>query len=210
VNITNLKIQITQKLAEPLPNEKAHQEVYSYARPGIEWIRQQGITPRESAVLILLYEEQGELKFPIIQRPEYDGVHSRQMALPGGSTEIQDKNLWRTAIRETEEEIGVDADRIEQVGSLSEVYIPPSNFLVKPFLGIFHGIPRFKADPTEVDGLYPVPLDEIKTRILRRESIHIPRFNGTSKVTCFYLAKKLVWGATAMILNEFHHVVRNN
>ena len=114
--------------------------------------------PRVASVLILLYENEfGEVEFPITMRVSYDGAHSHQFSLPGGQFEEQDISLDQTAIRETVEELGIFEEDIEIVKQLTEIFIPPSNFIVYPFIGVHHGSPSFNPDEPEVE--YVIPLD---------------------------------------------------
>ncbi|HML86600.1 MAG TPA: CoA pyrophosphatase, partial [Bacteroidales bacterium] len=83
-----------------------------------------GFNPIESAVLIALVLNHNEPSIIFIKRPEYDGVHSGQMALPGGKKEKEDSNEWETAIRESYEEIGLPLDSAKQIGQISPLYIP--------------------------------------------------------------------------------------
>lgn len=159
--------------------------------------------PRVAAVLILLYEnELGDLEFPIILRHTYEGIHSNQYGLPGGSFEPEDINLEQTAIRETVEELGVEFDNIEILQQLTELYIPPSNFLAYPFIGRYHGTPEFYPDEFEVADLVPIDLEALlnanHTTFERQFSdylVEIPAYEIGEN--------EYIWGATAMILSEF-------
>jgi len=159
------------------------------------------------SVLVLLYEEDQQIKFPLILRPTYDGVHSGQVALPGGRFEAEDQNLSTTALRETGEEIGVPVTDIELLGELTELYIPPSNFLVHPYVGIIRYAPDFFPDVNEVEEIIHVSLDDLVNDSLIEEK-EIRLSNGLTIISpTFNFQSHTVWGATAMILNEMKTLV---
>ncbi len=159
--------------------------------------------PRIAAVMILLYEnDEGEIEFPVTLRHTYEGVHSNQFSLPGGSFEPEDINLSYTAIRETMEELGVEEENMEILKQLSELYIPPSNFIVYPFIGIHHGVPEFIPEQQEVAEIIPLDLQAF----LQAEPIQYERKFGeyTVEIPGYELGEDAyIWGATAMILSEF-------
>ena len=90
-----------------------------------------------AGVMALFYpDKRQQTKLVLILRNTYNGVHSGQIGFPGGKFQPNDVSLEKTAIRETSEEIGIPEQSIEIIKQLTEVYIPPSNFYVQPFLGI--------------------------------------------------------------------------
>lgn len=159
--------------------------------------------PRIAAVMILLYENEfGDVEFPVILRHTYEGVHSNQFSLPGGSFEPEDIDLAYTALRETVEELGVEEDNIEIVKQLTELYIPPSDFLVYPYIGIYHGLPDFLPDESEVAEIVPIDLEAF----LNAQPVTFERdFSGYKVDIPGYEVGEdaYIWGATAMMLSEF-------
>lgn len=163
---------------------------------------------RMGAVLILLYEDEGVLKTCFIERTQYDGVHSGQIAFPGGKKE-PGETLEQTAVREAEEEIGVKQGDIMLLGHLTELYIPPSNFLVHPFVGAISYKPDFFPQATEVAEVFEIKIDDLADVQLRGEK-KITLGNGNILETPFFgIQGKTVWGATAMIISEFLEVIEN-
>lgn len=162
---------------------------------------------KKSAVLILLYEKNGQVYFPLTQRRSYKGVHSGQVSLPGGKLEFDDTDLSHTAIRETHEEIGINRNQIQLIGQLTDLYIPPSNHHVHPYVGFLDDIPIFKKDDYEVEELLETPLEKLlDDSIISETKINLG--NGLRiKTPYFDLHDRVVWGATAMILNEFKELV---
>ena len=201
---------IKTALSNPLPGNRAHQEMISYSRPSAEVIRAMDVTPKESAVLILLYQLNDQLCFPLILRPEYDGVHSRQIGLPGGQKEKQDKDLVATAIRETSEEIGANVKQIKILGALTEIYIPPSNFLVKPVVALYEPLNDFVPDKTEVSRILTSSLNELIELNIEKRKVFIRHQRHQTTVSCFIIDEEIVWGATAMILSELRAIIIEN
>jgi 8-oxo-dGTP pyrophosphatase MutT (NUDIX family) len=208
--MTDILSKLEKVLAGNLPGNRAHQQMISYARPSAEVIRSINVTPKESAVLILLYKKNNRLHFPLILRPEYDGVHSRQVGLPGGQKESEDLNLNATAVRETFEEIGAVEKNIKIIGSLTEIYIPPSNFLVKPVVGIYEPYKTFIPDESEVSQILTSSLHELIDLKIEKKDIYIRKDKTKTTVSCFTIEDKIVWGATAMILYEFRALLLEN
>ncbi len=163
--------------------------------------------PRIAAVLIMLYEnEYGEIEFPVTLRQIYQGPHSNQISLPGGSFEPEDIELSNTAVRETREELGVFEEDIEIVKQLTELYIPPSNFLVYPFVGFYDGLPEFYPQHEEVARVLPLDLGAF----LRAKPENFEKeFSGMKvDIPGYDLGEnEYIWGATAMILSEFAELV---
>lgn len=198
---------LKNKLNETLPGKNAHFKMISSLR-----LREFDPIPenaRKSSVILLLFEKQQIIHTLLTLRPAYQGVHSSQVSFPGGSRSEEDKSLEDTALRETEEEIGLDRTKIKIIGSLTDLYIPPSNFLVKPFVGFTEDIGILTPDPKEVEKIFTIELKEllgdknIKTKKIR---IQI----GTEFDTPYYdVCGQTVWGATAMILREFSEICRD-
>lgn len=164
----------------------------------------QGQRPKKSAVLLMFYPDGRQITHLLmIRRTPYDGVHSGQVSFPGGRFENSDRDLMHTALRETHEETGVEARGTEVLGRLTDLYIPPSNFLVTPYLGIHARTPSFKPDPAEVSGIIQVPVHEV----FHPDSAScrpITLSGGQCMETpCYVFDNQVVWGATAMILSEF-------
>lgn len=187
-----------------LPGEKAHERLSSYSRPPAHAAREQSEKVKEGAVLVLLYPgNNGELLSVLIQRPEYDGVHSGQIAFPGGRRERKDPSLEGTALREAKEEIGIDPDRIELIGELSEVYIPPSRYIVSPFVGITHERPEFIPEPAEVAATLEVPIDPfIGPHRIVEKRVRAGKDGVILKVPAYEWKGRTIWGATAMMMSE--------
>jgi 8-oxo-dGTP pyrophosphatase MutT (NUDIX family) len=164
---------------------------------------------RLGAVLALFFPDAGSTRLIFIQRTPSRGVHSGQISFPGGAYETEDQNMRNTAIRETNEEIGVPTGQINIIGKLSLLYIPPSNFLVHPFVGYVEEKPDFTPDPSEVNAVFSVSLDQLLHDECIQNmdtTVHDTRIN----VPCFYVGEKIIWGATAMILSELLEVIRQN
>jgi 8-oxo-dGTP pyrophosphatase MutT (NUDIX family) len=163
---------------------------------------------REGGVMILFYQKDGSLHFPLIQRPDYDGVHAKQMSFPGGKKDLTDESLIDTAVRETKEEIGIDPGKIEIIGALSELYIIASNFNVLPAIGLLNEVPEFIADEHEVDEIIEVRLADLMDDEKQKETPLTILQGITINAPYFDLNDKVVWGATAMILSELKHILQ--
>ena len=122
--------KLEERLKNPLPGTGAFLKMASEIR--LEELQSSYDTSKaiQSSVLILLFPENKSVKIILILRQQYEGVHSGQVSFPGGRKEKDDKTLIETALRESEEEVGIDADKVMVIGNLTEIYIPPSNFLV--------------------------------------------------------------------------------
>lgn len=163
---------------------------------------------RKAAVLILLYPHQHQLWMPLIKRPVYQGVHSGQMALPGGKVEPTDEDIVDTALRETREEIGVALRREQVLGILTDLYIPPSNITVTPVIAMIDQKPIYKPDPSEVAATFDISLNELQQPGNITE-LEVGRFNETPlDAPAFVIRKKIIWGATAMMLSEFLEIIK--
>jgi len=198
--------KLNYRLSLPLPGIQAQLKMAHLERRLNYSQRSVPSYARIGAVLILLFEEEDVLKTCFIERTTYDGVHSGQIAFPGGKRE-DDETLVRAALREAEEEIGVKKEDVQILGQLTELYIPPSNFLVHPFVGAISYRPSFFPEPAEVAEVVEVKVDDL-TDVRYRGEKKIKLSNGTTVETPnFNLQGKTVWGATAMIISEFLEVL---
>lgn len=155
-----------------------------------------------ASVLVLLFPgPDGALHFPLIRRNEYPGVHSGQIALPGGRREA-DETFEQTALREAEEEIGAPSDHVRILGALHPLYVPPSDFDIHPFVGYVPERPVWRPDSYEVAELIETPLKRIlDDRIKGRTTI--TRGEQSIEIGFYRIGPHQVWGATAAILSEF-------
>jgi 8-oxo-dGTP pyrophosphatase MutT (NUDIX family) len=155
---------------------------------------------REAAVLLGFVERAGGLSLLFIRRPDYDGVHAGQIAFPGGRRETGEP-LERTALRETEEELGIAPARIEMLGPLSPLFVWVSNHLVQPYVGIVRGDAPLRPCAREVADVLCVPLARVlDARHRGAELVTLKR--GRAWAPYFALPGARLWGASAMMLAE--------
>lgn len=163
-------------------------------------------TAKQSAVLILVYPKAQQLHTVFILRSAYEGVHSSQIGFPGGKAEEYDRDLKATALREANEELNIQPDQLEVLGSLSPLYVPPSNFVINPFIAVQDHLPRFIPDKREVEKTIETPLLDLvgEDKLL---SVKVNVQNGQLETKGFEVENKVIWGATAMIVKEFAEVL---
>lgn len=201
---------IPQLIQEELPAAVSHEKMMPLQRKELlEKINFKEISPREAAVTMLFYPKNKETHLVLIVRNSYKGVHSAQIAFPGGKFEPEDFDFQTTALRETEEEIGISRDKIEIVKAFSSLYIPPSNFMVYPFLGICKEEIQFVPDAVEVASIIELPLTVfMDDRILTIENLSTS-YTSLIEVPAFKIDRHIVWGATAMMLSELRDVLNS-
>jgi 8-oxo-dGTP pyrophosphatase MutT (NUDIX family) len=158
-----------------------------------------------ACVLLSLWQENGHWHTALIQRTQNPrDRHSGQISFPGGRHDEGDASFAGTALREAKEEIGIAPEQVEIIGSLTDLYIPVSNFSVYPFVGVLHEPPTFQLQPGEVEKLYTPPLDHFLDPHNRTTSdVLVGGQLPVRDVPCFMLEGRAVWGATAMIISEF-------
>ncbi len=194
--------------SRPLPGERA-QKLMSPSNRFTGSIQPNPDSAKESSVFILLFEEKGEWFIPLIKRPVYNGVHSGQISMPGGKRDEEDRDILQTAFRETEEEIGITADLITHVGTLTKLFIPNSNFLVTPQVGLIKSTPIFQREPEEVEEIIKLPFASLFDKSMIK-SFERKINNHPINAPYYCCDEYVVWGATAMILSEFAEVIKES
>ncbi len=177
-------------------------------RKGFSLENIQDKNPKESAVLSMFYPDNNHnTKLVLMLRSNYKGVHASQISFPGGKKEKADSNLLHTALRETEEEIGVLKSDITIIRELTKTYIPPSNFWVHPYLAFVKETPVFTPN-YEVEKIIEVLLSDLTDdKSLSCENLTTSYMENID-VPCFKLNNYVVWGATAMILSEIKDLIK--
>ncbi len=167
---------------------------------------------QKAAVLVLLYPRRDNWALVLIRRSGADNPrdrHAGQIAFPGGRMEREDPDLQFTAVREAEEEIGVQAEKLHHLGPLSPLYIPVSGYLVHPFLAWTASRPDFRLQPSEVAGLLePGLVDLLKPGRIQRRPMRLSSGAFLPAVPCYVWEEQVIWGATAMMLSELLSLVR--
>lgn len=198
---------LTEKLSiGSLPGTKAHSKM-------IHPHRSMEIPPENvklAGVMALLYPKESSWQMVLIERQSFDDrdQHKGQISFPGGKFDATDDNLINTAIRETQEEIGVFSDNIQILGSLTPIYISVSNFHVFPFIGVMNFAPIFKPQWSEVKEIIEIPmLDLLNPQYQKLADIQIHKDFVLNDVPCFSIKEKIIWGATAMIISEIADLI---
>lgn len=166
--------------------------------------------PRKAAVLALFYPNNvNETTFLLTERANYKGTHSAQISFPGGKIDKKDYNLKETALREAFEEVAINPKQVTLFREMTEVYIPPSNFLVTPFIGFSQQRPQFSQNH-EVESLIEVSLSDLISEASLTTEIMNTSYMTNAEVPCFQLNDYIVWGATAMMLAEIKELILAN
>lgn len=193
---------LRSNLQRDLPGVTAHLTMAPGLRSSPDVLSISNKPCKTAGVLAVLYPQQDSSAGILLTKRREDlPEHAGQISFPGGRQE-NEESLVQTALRETEEEIGLDPKSIQVIGSLSPIYIDVSNYCVHPFVGVLEDSPSyFKIQEDEVQKILQLPLSELasptnkrsENRTLRGHSVEIP---------FFYVNEEVVWGATAMILAE--------
>lgn len=172
-------------------------------------MKEKAKTAKTAGVMALFYPDQKEeTHLVLILRKTYKGVHSNQVGFPGGKFEESDDSLMFTALRETEEEVGVPMDKVNVIKTISPLYIPPSNFMVHPYLGLMNTTPQFIKQDEEVEDILEIQLqDFLNEHNVITTNVHTS-LNVKVEVPAFKLNGHIVWGATAMMLGEIKDLLK--
>lgn len=202
--IENLKTN----LQKPLPGVEAQFEMAHVKREKVLANSYESQNYRPSAVLILLFpNEQNQISVLLIERMTYNGHHSGQIAFPGGKAEQTDVDLQATALREFFEETGAD-ETPTVIGQLTPVYIPVSKFMVQPFVSYLEKKPNFSASAYEVNELIEWEINRLLNPEVIKETTIEPTPGYKIKTPYFDVQGKVLWGATAMMLNELKYLLK--
>ena len=191
-----------------LPGEKAHATLMPINRPFTSEALERKPDYRKSAVALILFPEDEAIKSILIQRPDYNGTHGGQVSFPGGKMDDTDIDLEFTARREAFEEINLPIEAGNFLGKMSEIYIPPSNFLVEPNVFYVNELPELIGDEREVQSIITFNIfdllhpDSFKVGDIRNIN-HLTRKN----IPYFEIQEHKVWGATGMILAEMKEII---
>ena len=201
---------IRHQLAQPLPGREAQLRM-AFAQRADE-LRLNPTTPadaRVACVTLLLWQNTVEWSTVLIQRTSNPhDRHGGQVSFPGGKYEQTDESLAHTALREAQEEIGVEAHRLDMLGRLTSLYIPVSNFMVHPFVCVVSGTPQFTPQPGEVEAIMTPSVKHFQQVENKGVGELVVGTGALLKdVPCYWVEGKAVWGATAMIMSEFLEVL---
>lgn len=203
-----LKI-IPNIIKEKLPAEAAHNKMAPPERVQImKDFDLRSVNPRKAAVMMLFFPKNNKTHLVLIKRTSYNGVHSSQIAFPGGKVENNDADYSATALRETYEEIGIAPSSIEIIRSFTSVYIPSSNFMVFPYFAISYNSLDFVIDSHEVENVIELPLDYFLDDSILVNKIMDTSYSKSINVPTFKIEDHYVWGATAMMLSELKDVLK--
>lgn len=203
--------ELFTKIHTPLSGWKAQKLMSS---KGYDKNRTANPDSKIAAVMMLLFQDDQEQWQTIyIKRPSTNpnDKHSGQISFPGGQQEAQDKDLIATALRETEEEIGIPPSDIKVLGPLSSIYVFVSDYNVFPYVGYLSGHPTFKVQESEVDYTIIHPLqDLLDAHPAPRKDLHISKEIILKDIPYYDVNGDTLWGATAMITSELLEMVRGN
>ncbi|MGC8865829.1 MAG: NUDIX hydrolase [Bacteroidales bacterium] len=197
INPTFIK-NLSFRLKEALPGPKAWKHMMPEGRL-LDMPAE--VVPVESAVLVLFIERDYQLFLLLIRRSEDGRIHGGQIGFPGGRAESSDIDLWNTALREAQEETGIAPETVEQLGLLSPLYIPHSNFRVHPHVGYTSKTPTFVRQKEEVDEILMIPYPLFFDRNYQSTFV-FDTLRGPVSAPCFAMEGVRIWGATAMIISE--------
>ena len=198
--------KISQKSFLDTTKNAANQQLEMVPKERLQFDLSTIKNPKQAAVLALFYpNSNNETCFLLTLRANYKGTHAAQISFPGGKKELSDKNLKETALRETQEEVGISSKEINIIKQLHKTYIPPSNFWVSPFIGFSKETPKFIKN-YEVEKLIDVKIEDLLNPKNRISSAISTSYGKNITVPCFILNQHVVWGATAMILNEIKYL----
>jgi 8-oxo-dGTP pyrophosphatase MutT (NUDIX family) len=207
LSLTEVSVKLSARLLLPLPGGDAHESFRALPVGDVRPLFDHKLPPKPGGVIILLYEDEGMLKFPLIKRQEYAGAHSGQISLPGGKSDPGEDSI-QTALRECEEEIGVNRKLLRVIGTLSDFFVMPSNFMVTPVIATIDHKPEFKPDAYEVARI----LEGDVSLLLQPDAMKQKEILAAGKYKMiaphFEIDGEIVWGATAMMLNEFRLVLQ--
>jgi 8-oxo-dGTP pyrophosphatase MutT (NUDIX family) len=199
------------RLEGPLPGRPAQFKMASLRR-----LEELGESPvpapdhRVACVLVLLHWQNGRWHTVLIERTANPrDRHSGQISFPGGRHEPGDPSLADAALREAHEEVGVPPAQVRLLGALTDLYIPVSNFVVHPFVGLLTRPAALRPQPGEVEAILTPPLlafDRAESR--RVTDITLGSGLILQRVPYFDVDGRIVWGATAMILSEFMELLQ--
>ena len=199
--ISQLKITINNDL----PGEESHQKMRVIYDQSIE-LPFSKINSIPAAVLILLYLADNEIYFFLTKRTDELKHHKGQISLPGGTQEGNEK-LIDTALRETQEEIGINKTSISIIGTITPLFVPVTGFMIYPFIGYSLNKLNPKPDPVEVATIFSVNISDLLNKENRTtEQRNIRGYDV--QVPYFKLNDYQVWGATSMILSEFRDLIK--
>lgn len=204
MNIHTLKIKLSQRLEKKLPGVSSQNIMLITPQNSAKYF----IPPDNivlSAVLILLFPIREDIHFFLTKRTDTVQYHKGQISLPGGAKE-EGEELIGTALRETDEEIGISSDSIQIIGQLTPLLVPVTGFQIHPFIGFSEHKPETATDPMEVESVFSVSIHSLvhqKTHQLEERTLR----GHLYQVPYYHLNNKKVWGATSMILSEFKTVL---
>jgi 8-oxo-dGTP pyrophosphatase MutT (NUDIX family) len=190
-----------------LPAHDAHSRLAPRERLSTKEYLKQNPSYKTSCVAVVLFPDGDVTRLLLMERPFAATAHGGQISFPGGKREMDDQTLLDTAMRELYEETGVAPSEIKQIGPLSDIYIPVSNFLVHPFAGYAEKIPVFKPNPAEVKSIVLPEID-----IFLQDEMPVDRFESRSfgwiEAPYFPFGEHRIWGATAMIIAELAYLLK--
>jgi len=182
------------------PGLNAQLKMTPRPRPGHLRYDEVDVSCTRAGVLVLLYPWNDSLHLVLTRRTEQMRHHQAQISFPGGRQE-SGEDLIQTALRETKEELGIQPDSFRLLGTLTPLYIPPSNTCIHPVVATLLQRPEFVRSPKEVDEVIEMPLAHLRDPINIHEEIWT--IKGIPVRVPFYLFKgNKIWGATAMVLAE--------
>ncbi|KSA11953.1 NUDIX hydrolase [Maribacter dokdonensis] len=210
MNFNFFEQQISKIKDLPLPGEASQYKMAPESR--LEELQRINISqknPRRAGVMALFYPTNNMgTNLLLILRKTYKGVHSNQVAFPGGKEEKSDDGLMTTALRETYEEVGVAPKDITVIKKISEIFIPPSNFMVQPYIGLYRNPKPFVKQDAEVELILEVPVSDFLDDTLVVSKKMTTSYAVDIEVPAFKLNGYIVWGATAMMMNEIKELLK--
>ncbi len=202
--------KLKARLLAQLPGAEAQYRMAPVARAKFDIQTLNANQYRLSAVMILFCRDENDNWFlPLTLRPSYKGAHSGQVSFPGGKADPLDANLQATALRECYEEIGIK-NNVELLGSLTQLYIPVSGFLVEPVVGVYTlPNPLFVPHEREVKSIIHLNIgDLMNAESIKQGPVAIDNDNTLKMEAPYFLnGDYKIWGATAMILSELKEVL---
>ncbi len=206
MNFPALIRYLETRVAEPLPGWKAQGELVPNDEP-------QPFPPphhKPSSTLTLVYPYEGQAFVVFMRRTHNGSAHSGEMSFPGGKIEPGDPSPEHAALREAWEELGIHPDEVKVIGRLSDLYIPGSNYLVKPVLGFSRRRPQFQLSSLEVAELVEIPLKSLLYAVPTLVPVRKTADGNELVARAYFVEGHAIWGATAMILNEMLSMLKES